>query len=173
MLRPSIAVYTRPLIRSYIPKRNFHTTMSHAINPAFPDTVNDVDRYSEAWEGKWATKTTGWDQGHSHPALLKLLDSDEAKKAGIPKTGRAFVPGCGLVRCFGWRELIRAQGYDVDTFARRGLDSTGLDIAATGVTAANAWLAAQPPREHSAEVVLGDFFTYDPGYKFDVIYDYT
>ncbi|KAL1407227.1 hypothetical protein Q8F55_006644 [Vanrija albida] len=131
--------------------------MSHAINPAFPSTVNDVDKYGDAWEDKWANNTTPWDQAHSHPALIKLLDSGEG---GVPAKGRAFVPGCGL-------------GYDVDTFARRGLDSTGLDIAATGVAAANKWLAEQPPRANAATVELGDFFTYDPGHKFDVIYDYT
>lgn len=71
--------------------------------------------------------------------------------------------------------LADRQGYDVDLFARRGLDSIGLDIAETGVKIANKWLASQAnaQRKGSAEVVLGDFFEYRPQEKFDLIYDYT
>jgi len=40
---------------------------------------------------------TGWDQGLSHPELVKLLNSTEADDLAIPKEGRALVPGCGMV----------------------------------------------------------------------------
>lgn len=70
------------------------------------------------------------------------------------------MPGCG-------------QGYDVQLFAEHGLDTTGLDVAPTGVVAANKWLAAQSGRKGSANVVQGDFFTYEPEEGFDLIYDYT
>lgn len=72
------------------------------------------------------------------------------------------MPGCGL-------------GYDVDLFARRGLDSIGLDVAPTGAAAANKWLGEQEKqgRKGSVEVVCGDFFKWTPEEGFDVIYDYT
>lgn len=66
-----------------------------------------------------------------------------------------------------------AQGYDVDLFARHGLDTIGLDVAPTGVVAANKWLESQPPRNSRALVVQGDFFAYKPDQPFDLIYDYT
>lgn len=40
---------------------------------------------------------TGWDQGSSHPELVKLLNSPGADDLGILKEGRALVPGCGMV----------------------------------------------------------------------------
>lgn len=61
----------------------------------------------------------------------------------------------------------------MDLFARRGLASTGLDVAATGVAAANKWLESNAEgRTEAAKVVQGDFFT-DGGEGYDLIYDYT
>lgn len=112
------------------------------------------------WEHRWTTGATGWDKGSSHDYLVDFLNSDEADKAGIPHTGAAFVPGCG-------------QGYDLELFAKRGLDVVGLDVAKTGVTAANAWLEKQEKTKGTSVAVVGDFFTYTPKEPFDVIYDYT
>lgn len=117
------------------------------------------------WEHRWDSKNTQWDQGKVHPALAAFLASPKAKEAGIPTSGRAFVPGCGL-------------GYDVDAFARHGLDSVGLDVAPTGAAAANKWLKdggaeGEAGRSGSVEVVCDDFFKWSPGEKFDLIYDHT
>jgi protein-L-isoaspartate O-methyltransferase len=95
-----------------------------------------------------------------HPALRAFLDSPAAAAAGVPTTGQAFVPGCGL-------------GYDVDLFAKRGLDATGLDVAPTGAKKADEWVKAQEGHKGSAQVVCGDFFKWSPEEKFDLIYDYT
>ena len=40
---------------------------------------------------------TGWDQGTAHPELVSLLSSPESSDLGIPTSGRAAVPGCGMV----------------------------------------------------------------------------
>jgi hypothetical protein len=40
---------------------------------------------------------TGWDQGYAHPELVSLLSSPESSSLGIPTSGRAVVPGCGMV----------------------------------------------------------------------------
>jgi hypothetical protein len=67
----------------------------------------------------------------------------------------------------------------VALFARRGLDSTGLDIAPTGAATARKYLAdaaAASGGELDAgkmHVEEADFFAYDPEDKFDVILDYT
>lgn len=79
---------------------------------------------------------------------------------GIPTAGRALVPGCG-------------SGYDVLLFAQRGLHSTGLDIAPTGVQAARSWLKEHGSAEDKWEIVQTDFFAYSPKHGFDLIVDYT
>lgn len=40
---------------------------------------------------------TGWDQQSAHPALVALLSGPRADELGVPKSGRAVVPGCGRV----------------------------------------------------------------------------
>ncbi|OCF42498.1 hypothetical protein I317_03614 [Kwoniella heveanensis CBS 569] len=104
---------------------------------------------------------TGWDQSHSHKTLVSFLNSAQADELGVPREGRALVPGCG-------------KGYDVALFASRGLHAIGLDLAPTGVEAAQKWIALQAESTLSnTEVICQDFFAYDPKEKFDVIYDYT
>ncbi|WWC90293.1 uncharacterized protein L201_005226 [Kwoniella dendrophila CBS 6074] len=113
-----------------------------------------------AWEERWQEGRTGWDQSQSHASLVSLLKSDKAGELGIPKKGKALIPGCGT-------------GYDVYTFASSGLHATGMDLAPTGVEKARKWLECQPKTDGIAEVICGDFFNYDVENKFDVIYDYT
>ncbi|WVQ64217.1 uncharacterized protein L199_002379 [Kwoniella botswanensis] len=113
-----------------------------------------------AWEERWKEGRTGWDQSHSHLSLVSLLRSDLIDKMGIPKKGKALVPGCGT-------------GYDVYTFASVGLDAVGLDLAPTGVGKAREWLSKQPSTSGSTQVVCADFFEYQPQEKYDLIYDYT
>ncbi|WVR03034.1 hypothetical protein IAU60_000023 [Kwoniella sp. DSM 27419] len=112
------------------------------------------------WEERWQQGRTGWDQAKSHPALVSLIQSDRADQLGIPKRGRALVPGCG-------------KGYDVHLFAARGLDSVGLDLASTGVKAAQEWIASQPTTPAKAEVICQDFFAYRPEHTYDLMFDYT
>lgn len=58
----------------------------------------DPAQYTAGWEKKWVDNNIHWDQGKSHGALVRFLDDAEATaKAGIPKDGCAFVPGCGQV----------------------------------------------------------------------------
>lgn len=68
---------------------------------------------------------------------------------------------------------LRSQGYDLELFAKRGLDTTGLDVAKTGVAAANKWLEGRDTGKGKATAVEGDFFKYEPETPFDLIYDYT
>ncbi|GMK58757.1 hypothetical protein CspeluHIS016_0601990 [Cutaneotrichosporon spelunceum] len=122
--------------------------------------ATDEKNYPDMWENRWDTEQTPWDQGQSAPALVAFLTSAAASTAGVPVSGTALVPGCGL-------------GYDVDLFARRGLDTTGLDVAPTGAKKADQWVKSQTGQKGKAQVICADFFTYEPKEKFDVIYDYT
>ncbi|KAL7419971.1 hypothetical protein Q5752_004934 [Cryptotrichosporon argae] len=112
--------------------------------------------YVQSWEDKWADDRTVWDEGGAHAALVAVLGGEGP---GIPRTGRALVPGCG-------------RGYDVHLLASHGLDTVGLDVSVTGAAAARAWLATQPATRGSADVLIADFFEYDGG-PFDVLYDLT
>lgn len=69
-------------------------------------TPSDPTNYAAAWEKKWVDKSTHWDQGKSHGVLVRFLDdADASAKAGVPKSGTAFVPGCGLVSCISSAQL--------------------------------------------------------------------
>ncbi|WVW81177.1 hypothetical protein I302_103168 [Kwoniella bestiolae CBS 10118] len=113
-----------------------------------------------AWEDRWKEGRTGWDQSRSHLSLVSLLRSELLAELGIPRKGKALIPGCGT-------------GYDVHTFATVGLDAVGLDLAPTGVEKARDWLSKQPATTGTTEVICTDFFEYTPQGKFDLIYDYT
>ncbi|AAW41015.1 hypothetical protein CNBA5080 [Cryptococcus deneoformans B-3501A] len=113
-----------------------------------------------AWEERWAQGRTAFDQSAAHPVFVKFLKSDIARELGVPKSGKALVPGCG-------------RGYDVHLLASTGLDAIGLDLAPTGVEAARRWIGSQPSTSGKADILVQDFFTYDPLEKFDLIYDYT
>ncbi|WVQ82859.1 hypothetical protein IAT38_004994 [Cryptococcus sp. DSM 104549] len=112
------------------------------------------------WEERWSQGRTGWDQSGCHPNVVNLLESRQSDELGIPRNGTALIPGCGM-------------GYDLQLFAARGLDATGLEISSTGRDAALAWLALQGDTPGRKEVVLEDFFEFDPAEKVDVIFDYT
>lgn len=49
------------------------------------------------WEYSWSSGNTYWDLAKCHPYLIKFIGSDDSDKAGVPRSGRAFVPGCGQV----------------------------------------------------------------------------
>ena len=223
------------------------------------------------WEDRWSSNNIGWDQGAAHPALVALLSDrqdhgeegragatggegkgtsgNKSDELGIARSGRALVPGCGMVcsafisplcytypltgsecldsasrhrgrredrlaldhldhkahrrcltleRCLSMRPQSRlfsfrltphdrelalrnwarltCQGYDVALLASRGLDTTGLDIAPTGVQAARRYLSNIPTASSLSDkmrVEEADFFSFYTGYTFDVILDYT
>ena len=46
------------------------------------------------WDEVWKIGITPWDSGDVQPALCDLIVSNEL---GLPKVGRALIPGCGRV----------------------------------------------------------------------------
>jgi len=144
-----------PRYRFYHIKRTFSADQkSFVTRQSFFATMSaDTEN---PWEVRWQKGQTGWDKGESNPTLVELL---KGPNSSVPK-GRALVPGCGA-------------GYDVITFASYGWKATGLDFSKTGIEKAKKVRADAGVSEGQAELVYGDFFKYDFGFKFDAIYDYT
>ncbi|CAK0788123.1 unnamed protein product [Prorocentrum cordatum] len=116
------------------------------------------------WEAMWSRDGglqpgQAFDASAVEPAFADLL---RAADPPLPREGaggarpRALVPGCG-------------RGYAVAELARAGYEATGLELAPTAVQAAREHLGGQP----DAHVQGGDFFDFDPGAGFDLVYDCT
>ncbi len=65
------------------------------------------------------------------------------------------------------------RGYDAFALASAGWQVTGLDLAPTAATAFEAERASRGVAPAQARIALGDFFTWNPPQRFDVIWDYT
>ncbi|MEM9691358.1 MAG: methyltransferase [Myxococcota bacterium] len=105
-----------------------------------------------SWEDAWREGRTRWDAGQSPPVLLEML-------AHAP-TGRALVPGCG-------------SGYDVFALAAADRRVIGLDVAPTAAERFQALRREREIDETRAGITIGDFFSFEPEAKFDLIWDYT
>lgn len=107
-----------------------------------------------SWQEAWEEQRTPWDAGQSAPALVELVE------AGDLPAGQALVPGAG-------------SGYDVLTLAAPNRRAVGLDLA-TGARRRFAQLRDEKgvPAEQ-AEMVVADFFDWQPDEPFDLIFDYT
>ncbi|KII95388.1 hypothetical protein PLICRDRAFT_98105 [Plicaturopsis crispa FD-325 SS-3] len=128
------------------------------------------------WDNTWKANVTPWDTGAIQPPLREAVESCGL---GLPRTGRALVPGCG-------------RGYDAIYIASTlGLDTLALDISPTAVAEANKYVldasfahatltagrlaasANAPPGKVAFQEA--DFFTYtvSEAERFDLVYDYT
>ena len=105
-----------------------------------------------AWEDAWREGRTGWDAGGSPPELRRQVSSASQRYP------RVLVPGCGT-------------GYDLVTLASIGDRVIGLDLAPT----AHAHFSEQAdvPPGSSIEHLTADFFQWQPGKAFNLIWDYT
>ncbi|KIJ70295.1 hypothetical protein HYDPIDRAFT_23413 [Hydnomerulius pinastri MD-312] len=114
------------------------------------------------WDDAWKGGVTPWDAGDVQPALRDLILSN---KLGLPKHGRALVPGCG-------------KGYDATFIASSlGLEALAVDISGTAVVAARDHFSKKPEPLTTGKVSFEevDFFKFSvpADQKFDLIYDYT
>jgi len=108
------------------------------------------------WDKAWNLNITPWDAGNIQPPLREVLQSGEVD---FPKTGRAFVPGCG-------------SGHDAIFIASElGLDTLAIDISPIAVKNATKNI----PEGLSTHFEAQDFFSFSvpEAEKFDLIYDYT
>ncbi|WP_168210883.1 methyltransferase domain-containing protein [Persicimonas caeni] len=107
-----------------------------------------------SWQEAWEEKRTPWDAGASAPSLCELVDCDD-----LPE-GRALVPGAG-------------SGYDVLTLAGPKRKAIGLDLAPGAKQRFEALREQEGVPAEQAEMVVGNFFDWQPDELFDVIWDYT
>lgn len=106
------------------------------------------------WLDRWKEGDTPWDFGRTHPWVEHLAPQ-------LP-SGRVLVPGCGT-------------GYDVMTFvqaspARVGV---GLDLSPLACKRAEALRDELGVAVERAQFRVADFFEYDDGSPFDLVYDHT
>ncbi len=102
----------------------------------------------EFWDHRFRAGVTPWDAGRVPDALRDFA-------ATYPSGQRALVPGCG-------------SGWEVRFLADQGWDVVGLDFSAAAIEAARANVGS-----HADRLVQADYFEFDPGEAFDVIYERT
>jgi len=107
-----------------------------------------------SWEDAWREGRTRWDAGGPAPALVEALRDE------FLPSGNALVTGCG-------------SGYDVFALAESGRSTTGLDMAPTAAKRFEQLRRERGIQPAMARVALADFFTWNPGRRFDVVWDYT
>ena len=110
-----------------------------------------MNKDTNIWESRYQAGTTGWDRGAASQNLQFWLEQ------GLLKPCRILVPGCG-------------NGYEVLTLAKKRFEVVAIDIAPTAIANLQKALAAE---NLNAEVLLADFFTYQPEEKFDAIFEQT
>ena len=108
--------------------------------------LNTVD-----WEHFYQNGKTGWDRGDISPNLNYWLENQQLEPC------RILIPGCG-------------NGYEVLHLAEKGFDVVAIDIAPTAVDNLNKALA---DNKLKADVILADFFSWNPDKPFDAIYEQT
>ncbi|HEX4985729.1 MAG TPA: methyltransferase [Burkholderiales bacterium] len=98
------------------------------------------------WETRYREHVTPWDAG-------KVPASLQAFASGLPRGVRILIPGCG-------------SAYEAAWLADAGFDVLAIDFSPAAVEAACRTLG-----KRSGIVREADFFTFDPGRKFDVVYE--
>jgi len=100
----------------------------------------------EFWEKRFRENFTPWDAGRVPAALEEFLKTETRGQ-------RVLVPGCG-------------SGYEVRAFAEAGFETLAIDFAPAAVERARQTLG---PLAHL--VRSADFFEFDPGTPFDLVYE--
>ena len=100
----------------------------------------------EFWEKRFRENFTPWDAGGIPLALEGFLKTE-------PRRLRVLIPGCG-------------SGYEVRAFADAGHDVLAIDFAPAAVERAKRILGTT-----AGLVQLADFFAFDPGGEFNLVYE--
>jgi len=100
----------------------------------------------EFWERRFREGVTPWDAGGVPPRLQDFL-------AAEPAAQRVLIPGCG-------------SGYEIRAFIDAGWSVLAVDYAEAAVERARALLGP-----HAGCVRRADFFSFDPGSPFDLVYE--
>jgi len=113
------------------------------LSPVFPKADPAQPNF---WEMRFRENFMPWDAGRVPAALAQFLKAE-------PPGQRVLIPGCG-------------SGYEVRAFAEAGHEVLAVDFAPAAVDRAQAILGPLSDR-----VRLADFFDFDFGAPFDLVYD--
>lgn len=108
-----------------------------------------------AWQERWSSGRTGWDQGGAHPAL-RLLISHAKREGGLPEAASFYSAGAGRAHS----EAVLAQvGYQV----------RAVDLSREAID----WARNAYSSVGGLELRVGDFFDIpdDERESFDAVYD--
>jgi hypothetical protein len=118
-------------------------TKNSGLSPVFPK--GDAGQ-PEFWDKRFREDFTPWDAGGVPAALGQFLKTE-------PRGRRVLIPGCG-------------SSYEVRAFAQAGFEVLAIDFAPAAVERARRILGPL------AQLVrLEDFFKFDPGEPFDLVYE--
>jgi len=98
------------------------------------------------WDVRFRERFTPWDAGGVPAAVREFLAREPAKL-------RVLIPGCG-------------SAYEARTFAEAGHDVVAIDFSAAAIDVARRVLG-----ELERILVCGDFFEFDFGAPFDLVYE--
>ena len=102
--------------------------------------------WPEFWDVRFRERFTPWDAGGVPAAVREFLAREPAKL-------RVLIPGCG-------------SAYEARAFAEAGHDVVAIDFSAAAIDAGRRVLG-----ELERILVLGDFFEFDFGAPFDLVYE--
>ena len=122
-----------------------HDPNAPSVPPSFPALDSTTPDF---WNVRYQANFTPWDAGGVPPEVAALA-------TGTTPRGRVLVPGCG-------------SGWELAEFSSAGWDALAIDFSAAAVERARALLPAQRER-----IVLADFFEFDTGSGFDLVYERT
>ena len=105
-------------------------------------------RVPEFWDQRFRTGVTPWDAGRVPNALQAFVAAYRGPR-------RVLVPGCG-------------SAWEARYLADRGWDVTAVDFSTEAIARARTTLGP-----HAARVLHADFFAFDAGPPFDVVYERT
>ena len=100
----------------------------------------------EFWDRRFREGIVPWDAGGIPSTLERFLETE-------PRGQRVLIPGCGT-------------GYEVRAFAQAGFDVLAIDYSTAAVERARRHLGPLADRVHQS-----DFFGFDPGGRFDLVYE--
>ncbi|KAI8326492.1 S-adenosyl-L-methionine-dependent methyltransferase [Martensiomyces pterosporus] len=138
------------------------TNISPAASPSANEAVAvappkqlGVEGNVQRWEEYWAGGGLAYEQGGPSVALKELL---EIHNWLLPR-GRCLIAGCG-------------RGHDVVYMAKRGFDTTGIDICARAIDEAHKVLEASSATVGKVTLAVHDFLTFKPSVRFIMAYEY-
>ncbi|MCX7890942.1 MAG: TPMT family class I SAM-dependent methyltransferase [Burkholderiales bacterium] len=100
----------------------------------------------EFWDKRYGERFMPWDAGGVPAALAAFLAQER-------RPLRVLVPGCG-------------SAYEARAFAAAGHDVLAIDFSAQAID-----LAREVLGPHAGVLRLADFFAFDPGAPFDLVYE--